>query len=419
MFKLGVAILILILVTTGSFIRVRSLEESDSADWLVFLQFALCLTGGLVGTLLLKRQRAGGTASKLLMAYIAALILSALFSVYSTVAAGYWVLLAGTSVLYMGLLSNCPDEASLHRIEFAIFAALTLMIAKDALLSWFVLAPVDYEELFRLGENTTSSNALALMTALAFFMSFGLPATPRNMKVRYAWRILFIVVMMLTRTRVALIGLVLGGCARLWYGRRSTDSTRARILAAAIPCWIGSLALVIVIAWTMGVQPVTAMVEYVNRSEDSATLMTFTGRTDVWNYAIDRTFESFQSTLIGHGYGASKLVLNENNWRAGFYAYHAHNTLLEAMLGTGLIGTIPFILLVAYSTTWLFRFTRLRASFSLEFALRAIAVITIILGSTLTESDLVTKVGPVTIVFLFYVLALDRQKCFTRRAYVQ
>jgi O-antigen ligase len=147
--------------------------------------------------------------------------------------------------------------------------------------------------------------------------------------------------------------------------------------------------------------------------------MTFTGRTDVWNYAIDRIFESFQSTLIGHGYGASKLVLNENNWRAGFYAYHAHNTLLEALLGTGLIGTIPFILLVAYSTTWLFRFTRLRASFSLEFVLRAIAVISIILGSTLTESDLVTKVGPVTIVFLFYVLALDRQNCFPRRAYVQ
>src|ERR1051326_456510 len=117
----------------------------------------------------------------------------------------------------MGLISSCPDEASLHRIELAIFAALSLMILKDALLSWFVLPPADYEELFRLGENTTSSNALAMMTALAFFMSFGAPAVPRNMKVRYAWRILFIAMMMLTRTRVALIGLLLGACARLWY----------------------------------------------------------------------------------------------------------------------------------------------------------------------------------------------------------
>jgi O-antigen ligase len=239
------------------------------------------------------------------------------------------------------------------------------------------------------------------------------------MKVRYAWRILFIAVMLLTRTRVALIGLVLGACARLWYGRRRADPTRARVLTAAIPCWIGSLALLIVIAWTMGVQPVTAMVEYVNRSEDSATVMTFTGRTDVWGYAIHRIFDGFQSLLLGHGYGVSKLVLNDNNWRADFYAYHAHNTLLEALLGTGLIGAIPFVLLLAYSSTWLFQFTRLRNSFSLEFTLRAIAVITIILGSTLTESDLVTKIGPVSIVFLFYVLALDRQRYFRRRAYVQ
>jgi O-antigen ligase len=258
-----------------------------------------------------------------------------------------------------------------------------------------------------------------MMSALAFFMSFGAPATPRNMKVRYAWRILFIAVMTLTRTRVALIGLVLGACARLWYGRGSSDPARARLLAAAIPCWIATLALLIVITWTMGVQPVTAMVEYVNRSEDSATLMTFTGRTDVWNYATHRIFDSLQSVVIGHGYGVSRLVLDGNNWRVDFYAYHAHNTLLEALLGIGVVGAIPFMLLLAYSATWFFRYTRLRASFSLEFTLRAIAVITITLGSTFTESDLVTKIGPVTIVFLFYLLALDRQDCFRESAYVQ
>jgi hypothetical protein len=43
-------------------------------------------------------------------------------------------------------------------------------------------------------------------------------------------------------------------------------------------------------------------------------------------------------------------------------------------------------------------------------------VIAVILVSTLTESDLANKIGPVTIVFMFYVLSLDRQTQFRQTA---
>jgi O-antigen ligase len=190
-------------------------------------------------------------------------------------------------------------------------------------------------------------------------------------------------------------------------------------LAAAIPCWAGSLVVLAVIAWTMGVQPVTAMVEFVNRREDAGTIMSVTGRTEVWSYAIQRIFDDLHSVVFGHGYGVSKFVLNENNWTASFFTYHAHNTLLEALLSTGLAGTVPLLLLLAYSLSWHVRFSRLRESFSLDFMLRAISVVTLILSSQFTESDLVNKIGPITIVFLFYGLALDRQAPFKRRVYEQ
>ena len=159
------------------------------------------------------------------------------------------------------------------------------------------------------------------------------------------------------------------------------------------------------------------MVDFVNRSEDAATIMSVTGRTEIWSHAVDRILEGEKSILVGHGYGVSKFVLNENNTTASFFAYHSHNTFLEVLLSTGVLGALPFLLLIGYGFRWVTRFSELRQTFSLGFMLRAVAVITAILSSTLTESDLASKIGPVTIVFLFYLLSLDRQTPFTEAEY--
>jgi O-antigen ligase len=414
--RIGLVILLLILVTTGSFFRARTVDESDSADWLVVLQLSLCVTAGLVGVVLIRKHSAGAVASGLLIAYVLAVIVTSVFSSYFKLVLGYWVLLAGTSILCIGLISSSPDESSLERVEFLIFAAMAVMVLEDAILSLFVVEPVDFEDgVYRLGENTTSANVLGVLAAMAFCMSFRSPSAKRGSRyMRYAWRALFLAVLLLSRSRVGLLGLLCGILIRFWFTRRRSTNPRVPVLIAAIPCWIGTIVVLGVIAWVMEVQPVTAMVDLVNRSEDSATLLSVTGRTEVWPYAIQRITESAQSIVFGHGYAVSKFVLNENNWSASFFAYHSHNTFLEVLLGTGLLGAIPFLLLLAYSTAWVFRFSQLLKSFSMDFMLRAIAVVTLILSSIFTESDLVTKIGPMTIVFFFYVLALDRRSAFTR-----
>lgn len=404
---LGVVILILIFVTMSSFVRTREVDESETADWLVLLELGLCAAGGAVGCMI--RKGSVGTAARLLLAYCAAVAVSALFSSYSTVVAGYWLLLTGTSLLLIGLVSSLPDEPTLRRLESIIFGVLTLMIFKDAMLDWFFLDPRDIEEMYRLGENTTSANGLAMTAAMAFCMSFLTTADEkRGMRWRYALRAVFLLVLLLTRSRVGLIGLAAAMAARLWF-RSWSGETRSRILAAAIPCWIGSLVLVVFIAWIMRVQPVTATVDFLNRSEDSETLRSVTGRAEIWNNAIARIFDDAPSVAFGHGYGVSRLVLNENNLSTTFFAYHAHNTLLESLLGTGLFGTLPLLLLVGYSSRWVFRFSRLRQSFSLDLMLRAISIITLIISAAFTESAIANKVSSISILFLFYVLVLDRR----------
>jgi exopolysaccharide production protein ExoQ len=415
--RAGVVILVLIVVTTGSYIRTRTVEESTEADWLVLLQIGLCLAGAAAGILLIRKHSAGAVAGRLLIGYCVAVIAAGAFSPYFTLVAGYWILLAGASLLLIGLVSSSETEASLRRIEFVIFGAVAVMILKDAVISWFFLDPGKTDEIYRLGENTSSANALGMIAAIAFCMSFTTPAFSNGARYRrYGWRALFALIILLTRSRVALIGAADGMFARLWHRRVHSRGGRSRILAVAIPWWAGSLVVLVVIAWTMGAQPVTAMVELVNRREDSRMIMSFTGRTEVWSYALQRIFDSLYSVVLGHGYGVSKFVLNENNWTASFFAYHAHNTFLEALLSTGLVGTVPLLLLLAYSLSWHVRFSRLRDSFSLDFMLRAVSAVTLILSYLLTESDLASKIGPITIVFLFYVLALDRQVPFKRRA---
>jgi O-antigen ligase len=406
-------ILVLILVFTGSYIRTRPIDESDTADWLVIVQLGMCAAGAIVGILLIRRHSLAGTGARRLILYFLAVIASAVFSSYLNLVVGYWLLLAGTGLLCIGLVSSSPTETSLRSLERLILVTLSLMVVKDTILDVFFLEPREGEEMYRLGEAATNANSFGLIAVVAFCMSLGVPAKSRAGRTAlFALRGLFGAVILLSRSRVALIALVVGCLIRLLLSKRQSSQFRSYVLVAAMPCCIASVVMLGAMSWTMELPGVTALVDFVNRGEDSAEIMSVTGRTEIWSYAIERIFEGTTSFLFGHGYGASKEVLNENNWRASFFAYHSHNTFLEVLLATGVVGMLPFLLLVSYSLKWLTRFRELCRSYSPAFTLRAVAVITAVLSSTMTESDLATKIGPVMVVYMFYILALDRRAVF-------
>jgi O-antigen ligase len=409
----GLILLAVILVITGSHIRTRTLEDSDTADWLVFLQLGMCVAGGFVGCLLIRKHSLGGSGSRRLIVYLLAVITSGLFSSYFRLVAGYWILLAGTGLLCIGLISSSRTETSLRQLESLIIATLALMIVKDTILGLFFLEPIEEQDVFRLGEGVTNANLLGLTAALTFCMSLGMSAKSAASRISwFALRGLFLAVIVLSRSRIAFVAVVVGYVVRLWFSKR-TSQRIAPYALGAIVCCIGSLVVMGALGWALELRPVTRLVDFANRGEGTADLISLTGRSEIWPYAVQRVFEGTRSLIFGHGYGASREVLNENNWRASFIAYHSHNTYLELLVATGLAGTLPFLLLVSYSLKWFRRFFELLQSFSLGLALRAVGVIAAILTSTITESDLATKIGPLMIVFMFYVLALDRQAVFT------
>lgn len=412
----GMAVLALILVITGSFVRVRAVDEIDTADWLVFAQLALAIAGGCLGTLLIRRYSLAGFGAKLFIGYLLAVLVSAFFSSYTNSVVGYWILLSGTGVLVVGLVSSCLTQPSLRGIENLILNTIKFMQLKDTIIDVLIFVPMASErelEMYRLGMGSTSPNAMGLTAAVAFCMTFGSPSeTARGKFWRFLWRGFFVFVVLFSRSRTALIALAVAIMVQWWFAYRRSRSIRLYDVLVAVPSLVGASALAAVMGFLLGVPIVVNTLDLVNRGEDSATIMSVTGRTDIWPYAVKRIVEGPVSFVFGHGYGASKLVLNENNWTASFIAYHAHNTYLEVLLSTGLLGAIFFVAIVGYSLKWLTRSPELSQSSSIGFRLRALTVVSAILSSTITESDLAVKVGPLVIIYLFYVLSLDRRWTF-------
>jgi hypothetical protein len=70
-----------------------------------------------------------------------------------------------------------------------------------------------------------------------------------------------------------------------------------------------------------------------------------TGRTEVWKRGIDQFLET---PILGMGFNADRLVLGA----------HMHNSYLQALIQTGLLGAIPFSAAIIYAWILLWRLVR-------------------------------------------------------------
>lgn len=87
------------------------------------------------------------------------------------------------------------------------------------------------------------------------------------------------------------------------------------------------------------------LVQMISRRGSIDELLTFTGRTAIWEYNWQKFLEQ---PLIGHGYGATKLLMPEEfRTSLGWTSTSAHNMILQALVTTGIIGT-AFIILALF-----------------------------------------------------------------------
>ena len=80
-----------------------------------------------------------------------------------------------------------------------------------------------------------------------------------------------------------------------------------------------------------------------SRSGEGAELLTLTGRTEIWAFVWERIQEA---PWFGYGYNSSKFILPLFHGLPGLIVDEAHNTWLQNLLGTGVFGTTPLLVLV-------------------------------------------------------------------------
>jgi len=401
---------VVISVLTGTYLRVRSEDQSMSVDWLIMARLAACLWGGFFGIMLLKKRRSFGPGMWIVLAFLFAALISVTFSQYKELVFGYWLLLAGSAVLTAGIVYHAESVQDLIKVENIWFVLMVSLLVKDALTA--MMAPqmqTDYGVggPQRIGMGVTHANALGFGAAISFWLSF------KN-EFKRKWllmtlRFLLLTIILLAWSRTAIISLIVAGFARFWFKQGMLDERHHLFRLAVLLALLGSVVLfALSLAFDSAV--VKEVLQEFNRGQDLETVTTLTGRTEIWPVVIHKIFAGPQYFLIGHGYGVSRLVINEGYEVPAFYASNAHNTFMEILLTMGLFGSIFFVGMFLYGLQWLFRYRSLAAIFSNGFTLRAITTLTIILIHANTESVMGTKIGPVTLLFFFYLLALDRKK---------
>ena len=407
--KILLIIWISILILTGSYFRTRNLQEIETygIDWFIIVQLFVCALGGIVCTNSILKYYKWGLGTKALLVFVTIAALSAFFTPFPTKVIGYWILLAGVSLLTINLVQKANTQKELTQIENAWFITITLIIIKDTIISLLFPELQSEWDYGRLGMGVTHANKISFLAALAFWLSF--TKEQRKFPV-LIWlsRILFLLVILLARSRIALICLIIGGIVRLWFSNLNKD-LRGLAFRTIIPYLFLHVVLLFFLLLKTEAPLIVAIFNIINRGQDRIDIASLTGRTKIWHSAIIESLKDPVTFIFGHGYGMSDNILNDSTWSFDFYIYHAHNDFLEILLNMGLIGLIIFIVLVAYSISWMTKFTQMQKKYSPDFVLRAISVIVMILVYSITEVNFGNKIGPVVVIYMFYILALDRR----------
>lgn len=159
------------------------------------------------------------------------------------------------------------------------------------------------------------------------------------------------IALILTQSKSAIAGAMLGLAVlfawRLWRGSNAHNINFTRLLVGtSILFFLGALLLGTV--WLALSDP-TTWSAFERRLDPRAVsgLATFTGRTDIWEYAINRGMEN---PLFGQGLAMWDLQARLSTGLV--QAMHAHNLYLQAFSRSGFVGLAALLLLLGY-VIWL------------------------------------------------------------------
>jgi O-antigen ligase len=373
-------------------------------DWVVLARLLACTVGFIAGTILIAKNMPLGFGAKMLLLYAVAAGFSAVTSQYPATVVGYFILLLGACVLMTGLAYSARHLAELETIERVWFFTVVALIVKDTVTSLIRPEMAPAGEVIRIGMGVTHANEISSLATLVFWLSFSKKKTKHTILL-WLLRAFLVYVIIGARSRVSIVAFLLGGLLYVLFA--SKDYLKRWVVVSA---GVGALSTFFLLSFGFDQAWAKDIVSYARRGQEKAALTTLTGRTLIWQHVVSK---SYDSPIAGHGYGVSRLTMGTIP-QARFQPYHCHNELLEVFFTTGLLGLVPFLLIVGYSLKWLKAFSRLRRVLSASFALHAVCSIAIVLAGSMFEARLAGKLSPVQPLFFFYLLTLDREKHFQR-----
>ena len=399
----------LMLAVTGTYIRIRPNDLPPRLDWLVTAELVVALMMGTIGLRRILEHREVGIGSVTLIWFGFCALISASASNYQVSVLGYGVLLCGVVLFTVGMMQNARDPSWLRAAERTWLWVVSVMILKDSITS--LCSRGDGDSLFRLGWGVTHPVTLSLMACVAFFLTIGqkFPAPHAALTVV---RCAYVAVMLMSRSRITLFCFAAAAIATYCMKVKTGDW---KVSIPRIGLWIGLGFVVIATVvgtylWSDRTDNSSDLIAYITRGQSAAEVESLTGRTDIWRVGAGRVCDSVKTFAVGHGYGVSRLVLLEQGAGLDHEASHMHNTFLEFTLDMGLLGGVVYAALCIVAVQWLLRWRMLCLIYGRDVVIRAINVVVIILISSLTESDLASKVGPLTLITFVYIAALDRAR---------
>jgi O-antigen ligase len=251
----------------------------------------------------------------------------------------------------------------------------------------------------------THANTLSFLSAILFWITF------KNRRNKKAWILLpfrgfLLFIMVSAVSRFSIAAFLIGGL--FYFLFRTIGNFRSWIM---IFSGAGFLAAFLLLSFSFDQGWSKSISRYLLRGQSAQELTSFTGRTLIWQYSLEKAVES---PIIGHGYGVTRFAIGTLP-KVDYQPPHCHNDFLEVFLATGFLGLIPFLAFYLYGAKWILNYPRLCKVFSSDLALHAACIFAMVSFISLFESNLGGRLSPIQPLFFFYVLILDRESEFSRQ----
>jgi O-antigen ligase len=202
------------------------------------------------------------------------------------------------------------------------------------------LAPHEGDEGYRLLGLSSHPNMLAVEAACLLCVL--IPAAVRGFldrRLAGALGLLGVLTILAAGSRTTAVAVAISAGAVWLRQRRAT----AVILVLPVAC-IAGLTLV----FGLGLAPrFDEILGSVSRSGDASEILTLTGRTELWAFVWNKFTDR---PLFGYGFNSAEAVLSRDWYGNADAGYNAHNVILQALLTTGIAGTIPLLVAITVLT---------------------------------------------------------------------